>query len=158
MLPDDVFFAGLRAAATDVRAAVADLADVADGIVDSDGRALHLRVRPRTPGTCALEVLIAPTQRAEIEIGGLVHTDVTIDAMVVAPMIVAVSRGDVVQRRSVSATTGWPMTTATLVTLADGRSVELTWPPAVRPAPDRIPRDLGDGAVVTVRRFLPYRR
>ena len=154
MLSDDVYRAGLAASFAALKRAVEPWADVA--MIDTAETAdfARLSLIPHANGACPVEIMLRRDQFYDIALGSEFYEDCPVDTFdLFLPLIMAVTRGDVIQRRHLSAATGSERAIATIVTLPDGALWQRghAHPAIANAIPD-------EATVFNDRSFLPYRR
>lgn len=150
MQPLDAHRANLGQLIASIRAWSGFVADVAKVEMQEVGQGWRLAMQPATAGACPFElVLDGAALKCDLRVGQETYEDVPLPSLdIVLPLTEAVTEGKVVTRQMVSAATGLPLQTSTLITLADGRRLEL-------PA-ETMDQDIA--AVTRAQHYLPYRK
>lgn len=121
MLSDDVFRSQLTMTFTDLLQTAERLSDVADIGHAQTREFVRLSMLPHARGACAVEVMLRSDQMYDISIGTEFYEDCRIQSFgTFVPLIEAIAKGDVIQRRHVSAVTGTERSIETLVRLPGG--------------------------------------
>lgn len=154
MLSDDIYRTQLAATFAALKRLAQPLSDVAHIDLAETADFARLSLIPKAVGACPVEVMLRADQAFDIQIGTEFYEDCPIQQFSsFEPLIAAIMRGDVVQRRHVSTATGMERSVETIVHLPDGTHWRRGHLHAQAAA--AIP----DGATVfDDRRFLPYRR
>ena len=122
MLSDDVYRARLAATFASLKRAAATFADVAYVDSASTPDFVRLALVPKALGACAVEIMLRADQLYDISIATEFYEDCPVTQFeVFEPLILAVARGDVVQRRHISVATGTERTIETIVMLPGGQ-------------------------------------
>ncbi len=153
MLSDDVFRSQLAMTFADLLRTAEGLADVADVGHSQTREFVRLSLLPHARGACAVEVMLRADQLYDISIGTEFYEDCSIQRFeTFVPLIEAIAKGDVIQRRHVSAVTGTERSIETMVRLPGGDVWRKGHDYRVASAiPD-------DGTVFDDRRYVAYRR
>jgi hypothetical protein len=153
MLSDDIYRTQLAATVTALKRLAQPLSDVAHIEMVETGDFARLSLIPKSVGACPVEVMLRADQAFDIQIGTEFYEDCPIERFSsFEPLIAAITRGDVVQRRHVSVATGTERSVETIVSLPDGSS----WRRGhLHTAAAAIP---DEATLFDDRRFLPYRR
>jgi hypothetical protein len=154
MLSDDVYRAQLGSTFEVLKRRVERYRDVAEIDSLATPEFVRLSIVPHAVGACPLEVMLRADQLYDISIGAEFYEDCRVQQFAVfEPLIVAVARGDIVQRHYVSVATGAERAIETIVTLADGQY----WRKGHQHA-DVAGAIADDATLYSDRRFVPYRR
>ena len=153
MLSDDVYRKRLAATFSGLRAAAAPFADIA--LIDSAATPdfARLSLIPNATGACAVEIMLRADQLYDISLGTEFYEDCAVTNFdLFEPLILAITLGDVVQRRHISAATGAERGIETIVSLPGG----VLW------RKGHVHADLAyaiadQSTVFQDRRFVPYR-
>jgi hypothetical protein len=154
MLSDDVYRSQLQAAFANLKRVAAPLADVAHIDVAETPHFARLSLLPNAVGACAVEIMLRADQLYDIALSTEFYEDCPIERFdLFEPLITAVIRGDVLQRREISIATGTERAVETVVSLPGG----------VRWRKGHVHTKLAhavadDATVFHDRRFVPYRR
>jgi hypothetical protein len=152
MLSDDVYRSKLAAVFAGLKQAAAALADVAHVEQTESADFARLSLIPGAAGACPVEIMLRADQLYDIQIGNEFYEDCAIERIdLFLPLISAVTRGDVIQRRHISAATGTELEIETIVPLPGGEAWRKSH---VHPGAARS----GAATVFEDRRFVPYRR
>ena len=122
MLSDDVYRSQLAATFADLKRAAEPFADVA--LIDSAATPdfVRLSLVPNADGACAVEVMLRADQLYDISLANEFYEDCKIqDFAQFEPLILAITRGDVIQRRTFSAATDTERAIDTIITLPNGQ-------------------------------------
>lgn len=151
---DDRYRARLQAAIASLRYWVPTISDAAH-ITQSDGGTYwSLSAEPHISGACPFELVLRDDGRHDIMIAGESYEDLpTEDLDVFVPLACAIARGDVTRRITSTSATGIPISVETIIQLDGAKNWHKSR--ALLPPGQRL--ESGD-AVVSDRRFLPYRR
>ncbi len=127
MRSEDTYRLKLRELSASIRAWSGFIADVARIEIAEDASPWRLRIDPRAPRACPIELLLDDRSPVcDVTLAGETYEGWHLPTLdVVLPLLIAVSEGRVVTRRISSSATGTGLGTATLVTLANGDRLEL---------------------------------
>jgi hypothetical protein len=121
MLSDDVFRTLLSTTFADLLRTAERLSDVADVGHAQTREFVRLSLLPHARGACAVEIMLRADQLYDISIGTEFYEDCRIQRFeTFVPLIEAIAKGDVIQRRHVSTVTGSERSIETLVKLPGG--------------------------------------
>ena len=154
MLSDDVYRTKLRATVKDLERAVAPLAAVAHVEITQTPDYARLSLIPFAAGACPVEIMLRSDQCFDIAVASEFYEDCRIDRLdLFAPLLLAISGGQVIQRHHLSAATGTERSIETIVTLPDGTLWQNGY------VHERIANAIdADETLLRDRRFLAYRR
>ena len=154
MLSDDVFRLQLTQTFSELLTLATALADVAEISHIETPRYARLSLMPHAPGACPVELMMRIDQHYDIEIGHQFYEDCPMNGFSeFVPLVAAITRGDVVQRRHVSIATGTERSVETIVPLAGGA----LWQKS-RNHEDVASAVAEQDTVFRDRRFVSYRR
>ena len=154
MLSDDVYRSALTATFASLKRLSAELAGAAHVDSAQTRDFVRLSLIPQASGACPVEIMLRADQLYDIAIGSEFYEDCKIERFdVFEPLIAAITRGDVIQRRQISVATGTERAIETLVTLPGGS----VWRKG-HVHPSVAPAIAEDATVSKDKRFLPYRR
>lgn len=121
MLSDDVFRTKLSATFSALLRTAERLSDVADAGHAQTREFVRLSLVPHARGACPVEIMLRTDQLYDISVGTEFYEDCRIQTFdTFVPLIEAIAKGDVIQRRHVSAVTGTERSIETLVRLPGG--------------------------------------
>ena len=154
MLSDDVYRSQLAATFARLQDAVAPFAPDAQIASAATPDYVRLSLVPHAAGACAVEVMLRADQLYDISVGTEFYEDCAVQRFdLFEPLILAITRGDVVQRRHISSATGTERSIETIVTLPGGQ----VWRKGY--VHTDVAGAIDDEATVFAdRRFVPYRR
>lgn len=154
MLSDDVYRSQLTAAFAGLKRLSTQMSDVAHIDSAETRDFVRLSLIPHASGACPVEIMLRADQFYDIAIGNEFYEDCKIERFdVFEPLIKAITRGDVIQRRHISAATGTERAIETLVTLPGGT----VWRKGH--VHQGVANAIAQEATVSQdKRFLPYRR
>ncbi len=153
MLSDDIYRSQLAETFETLKRAADPLRDVAHLDVAQTASFARLSLIPRAVGACPVEIMLRADQAYDIQIGSEFYEDCPIEGFAAfQPLIAAITRGDVVQRRHLSAATGAERSIETIVQLQDATTWRRGHVHAGASAID------DEATVCEDRRVLPYRR
>lgn len=153
MLSDDVFRTHLSATFADLLRTAERLSDVADVGHAQTREFVRLSLLPHARGACAVEIMLRADQLYDVSIDTEFYEDCRIQKFeTFVPLIEAIAKGNVTQRRHVSAATGTERSIETLVQLPGSE----VW----RKGHDyRVASAIADdGTIFDDRRYVAYRR
>ena len=154
MLSDDVYRSELARSFASLKRATAPLADVAEIASAETPDFVRLSLLPHAAGACAVEIMLRADQLYDISVGAEFYEDCRIERFdLFEPLILAIARGDVVQRHHISSATGTERAIETIVPLPGGATwrkghVHTLVAAAIAEA----------STVFEDRRYVPYRR
>jgi hypothetical protein len=154
MLSDDVYRTRLAATYAMLKAAAAPFADIA--LIDSAATPdfARLSLIPNAAGACAVEIMLRADQLYDISLATEFYEDCPVTTFdLFEPLILAVTRGDVLQRRHLSAATGAERGIETIVSLPGG----VVWTKG-HVHSDVAAAIADERTLFQDRRFVPYRR
>lgn len=154
MLSDDVYRAELAKCFADLERATSALAGAAEIVTAKTPDFVRLSLLPHAAGACPVEIMLRADQYYDISVANEFYEDCRIERFdLFAPLIAAIARGDVIQRRHISAATGTERAIETIVTLSGGVVWRQGHVHTAVAAAIAEPATLRDD-----RRFLPYLR
>lgn len=128
MQSEDTYRLKLAELVASIKAWSGFIADVARIETADEDASWRLRIEPKAPRACSLEIVVdGRTQSCDLTLAGETYEGWKLNSLdLVLPLVVAVSEGRVITRRTTSAATGLPISVSTIVTLADGTELEPT--------------------------------
>ena len=154
MLSDDVFRSQLAGAFASLKQVAASFSDVARFDSAATPDFVRLSLIPDAAGACAVEIMLRADQHYDISLAAEFYEDRPIERFdLFEALILAVARGDVVQRHDLTVATGTERAVESIITLPGGQ----LWRHGYR-HPGCADTSASDATVFRDRRFLPYRR